>query len=259
MRLRVFGSGSGGNCLAVRSRGGAAVLVDCGLSHRQLNSRARACGFDIDAVSAVLFTHDHSDHYAGLETFHKRHPQVVLYANGDTTDAIASATHVQEDWAVFETGVPFDVADLTVTPFSISHDAADPVGFLLEDGETTLFIGTDTGVVTTGFRAAFARADAAVLESNHDPMLLEASDRPISLKQRIRGRSGHLSNEDAAELVRTVNPARLRLLLLAHISEQCNAPHLARETMAAALAGLGRADIRLETLSQDEPSDLFEF
>lgn len=255
----MFGSGSGGNCLAVRSRSGAAVLVDCGLSHRQLTSRAKTCGFDVDTVRAILFTHDHSDHYAGLETFHKRHPQVAFYANGDTADAISSATHVQDGWAVFETGEPFEIEDLAVTPFSISHDAADPVGFLLEDGNSTLFVGTDTGVATTGFRAAFARADAAVLESNHDLRLLETSDRPISLKQRIRGRSGHLSNDESAELVRTVNPERLRLLLLAHISSHCNAPYLARETMEAALADLGRADVRLETLSQDEPSDLFEF
>ncbi len=98
-----------------------------------------------------------------------------------------------------------------------------------------------------------------MLESNHDPVLLQTSSRPVSLKQRIAGRSGHLSNEDAAELVRTVNPPRLKTLLLAHLSEQCNSPSLAQAAMRAALKDCGRTDMRLEVLSQDEPSDLFIF
>ena len=263
MRLRVFASGSKGNALAVRSTGGQLLLVDLGLSCLDLTKRAKACDVDVGEASGVLFTHDHSDHYKGVATFHKRHPEVPLYANGDTADAIAVQTGVADGWAVFETAVDFDLGDFHVTPFSTSHDAADPVGFLLEDVSAglavspALFVGTDTGIVTTGFREAFRRCDLAVLESNHDPVLLETSDRPAPLKQRIAGRSGHLSNDDAADLFRAANPPRLQTLLLAHLSEQCNSTHLARAAMEAAFRECGRKDIRLDILAQHEPSDLF--
>ncbi len=257
MRLRVLGSGSKGNTLAVRA-GGTLLLVDLGFSHKEVAGRLAACGADINEVSAVLFTHDHSDHCRGVATFHNRHPSVPLFANGDTADAIAVQSGVNDGWAVFENGEPFEVGDFTVTAFSVPHDAADPVGYLFEDGESALFVGLDMGAPTFGVRDALARATCAILESNHDPVLLQTSDRPVSLKQRIAGRCGHLSNGDAADLVREVQPPRLKTLLLAHLSRQCNAPYLALESMRAAVADLGRP-ITLDVLDQDTPSPLYEF
>lgn len=257
MRLRVLASGSKGNALAVRSAGGTLLLVDLGLSCHEIQSRATYCGFESGDVRAVLFTHDHIDHYSGLATFHRNYPEVPLFANGDTADSIAAKTGVSDGWTIFETSEAFDFEDFRITPFPISHDAADPVGYLIENDGRVLFIGTDTGVPTMGVRDALWRCDCAILESNHDPVLLETSDRPLSLKQRIAGRSGHLSNEDAAELVRSVNPPRLKKILLAHLSEQCNTPSLARAAMCAALSECGRTDIQIDILSQHEPSDLF--
>ena len=255
MRVRVFASGSRGNSLAVRSAGGTLLLLDMGLSCRDLRKRAEVCGVDVGEAAAVLFTHDHGDHFCGLPTFHRAYPDIPLLANGDTADAIAAKTGVADGWVVFETAVAFDLADFHITPFSISHDAADPVGYLIENEGRTLFVGTDTGIPTTGVRDALWRSDCAVLESNHDPVLLATSDRPV--KQRIAGRSGHLSNVDAAELIRSVNPPHLKTLMLAHLSEQCNSPSLARAAMCAALADCGREDVRVEVLSQGEPGDLF--
>jgi phosphoribosyl 1,2-cyclic phosphodiesterase len=257
MRLRVFGSGSQGNALAVRS-GGTLLLVDCGFSCRELERRMSACGVRADDVTALLFTHDHTDHCKGIATFHKRHPQVPLYANGNTADAIATLTGVEDGWRVFETSEPFAIGDIDVTSFSIPHDAADAVGYLFSDETASLFVGTDMGVPTLPVKYALARATCAVLESNHDPALLACSDRPVSLKQRIAGRCGHLSNQDAADLVREVAPPRLKTLLLAHLSQPCNAPHLALESMREALKDINRADVTLATLDQDEPSDLYE-
>ena len=257
MKLRVFGSGSGGNALAVRS-GGTLLLLDCGFSCRELERRMAACGVDPNAAAGLFFTHDHTDHCKGTATFHNRHPQVPLYANGNTADAIAVLTGVDDGWRVFETAETFPVGDFTVTSFSIPHDAADPVGYLFEDGENALFVGTDMGAPTFGVRDALARATCAILESNHDPILLQTSDRPVSLKQRIAGRCGHLCNGDAADLVREVQPPRLKTLLLAHLSRQCNAPYLALESMRAAVADLGRP-ITLDVLDQDTPSPLYEF
>ena len=257
MRLRVFGSGSQGNALAIRS-GGTLLLVDCGFSCRELEKRMSACGVRADDVTALLFTHDHADHCKGIATFHKRHPQVPLYANGNTADAIATLTGVEDGWRVFETTEPFSIGEIEVTSFSVSHDAADAVGYLFSDETASLFVGTDMGVPTLPVKYALARATCAVLESNHDPTLLACSDRPVSLKQRIAGRCGHLSNQDAADLVREVAPSRLKTLLLAHLSQPCNAPHLALESMREALKDINRSDVALATLSQNEPSELFE-
>jgi phosphoribosyl 1,2-cyclic phosphodiesterase len=254
----VLGSGSGGNSIAVRS-GDTLVLVDLGFSFKEQKARLAECGVDIAEVSAVLFTHDHSDHCKGVGTFHKRLPDVPLVANGDTADAIARQSGVNEGWTLFENGEQFDIGDLSVTAFSISHDAADPVGYLFEADGSSLFVGTDMGIVTTNVRMAFSRATCAVLESNHDPILLEQSSRPVSLKQRIRGRTGHLSNEDAAMLVRETNPSCLKTILLGHISSECNSPSLARRAFADVLEDLGRTDITLAVLEQDRPGDLFEF
>ena len=222
MKVRVFGSGSQGNALAVRSGGGTLLLVDCGFSCKELERRMAACGVDPDAAVGLFFTHDHIDHCKGTATFHRRHPQVPLYANGNTADAISVLTGVDDGWSVFETAV-----------------------------------GTDMGAPTFGVRDALARATCAILESNHDPVLLQTSDRPVSLKQRIAGRCGHLSNGDAADLVREVQPLRLKTLLLAHLSRPCNAPYLALEAMRPAVAELGRP-IALDTLDQDDPSPLYE-
>lgn len=258
MRLRVFGSGSKGNALAVRS-GGTLLLLDCGFSCRELEKRMTACGVCPADVTAVLFTHDHDDHCKGIATFHKRHPLVPLYANGNTADAIATLTGVEDGWRIFETGEPFAIGDVSVSAFSIPHDAADTVGYLFSDAASSLFVATDMGVPTLPVKYALAQATCAVLESNHDPTLLACSDRPVSLKQRISGRCGHLSNQDAADLVREVAPPNLKMLLLAHLSRPCNAPHLALESMREALKEIEREDVSLAALDQDEPSDLYEF
>ena len=257
MRLRVLGSGSKGNALAVRA-GATLILVDFGFTHKEVARRLAECGADIDEVAAVFFTHDHVDHCRGVATFHNRHPSVPLFANGDTADAIALQSGVNDGWAIFENGEPFAVGDFTVTAFSISHDAADPVGYLFEAEGHSLFVGTDMGFVSANVREMFAHATCAVLEANHDPILLEQSDRPVSIKQRIQGRTGHLANEEAATLLLETNPPCLKTLLLGHISQQCNSASLVRKAFTDALTELGRSDISLSLLEQDSPCDLIE-
>ena len=257
MRLFVLGSGSGGNSLAVCS-GGATILVDLGFSHKEEKRRLAACGIDIGSVSAVLFTHDHGDHCKGVGTFRRNHPSVPLYANGGTADAIASAAGVDDGWRLFENGDRFEMEGFAVTAFSVPHDAADPVGYMIEAGDASLFIGTDMGCVTENVRDEFSRATCAVLESNHDPVLLEESDRPVSLKRRISGRSGHLSNEDAAALLREVAPGRLKTLLLGHISSQCNSPQLVRRAFGGVLEELERRGTLVSLLEQDTPCGPYE-
>ena len=238
MRLRVFGSGSQGNALAVRS-GGTLLLVDCGFSCRELEKRMSACGVRTDDVTAVLFTHDHTDHCKGVATFHKRHPQVPLYANGNTADAIATLTGVEDGWRVFETAEPFTIGEIEVTSFSIPHDAADPVGFVLDDGSARLGIATDLGFATGLVERRLLGCTALALEFNHDLRMLEGSGRPPSLIQRIRGRGGHLSNDQAAELLAAVAGSGLRHVVPMHLSGECNEPALAVAAARGALRAAG--------------------
>lgn len=258
MRLRVLASGSDGNALCVRS-GETLILLDCGLSCLELERRMAACGIDSHAVSAILFTHNHSDHYSGLAIFHKHHPEIPLFANSLTADAIAARTDVHDGWCVFETAEAFELGALTVTTFSVPHDATDPVGYLFDDGNSRLFVGTDMGVATVPVKEAFSHATCAVLESNHDSELLKNSGRAPALIQRISGRCGHLSNADTAAMIREAASAELKILLLAHLSGECNRPFLAEESARMALEAIDRADVVLSVLSQNEPSEVYEF
>ena len=259
MRLCALASGSKGNSLTVRSAAGTLVIVDLGLAFGELRLRAADAGEDVRSAAAVLVTHDHSDHCCGLRAFRKNCPETPVWANSDTSDAIAAKTGVCDGWSVFETAVPFAVGDFRITPFSVPHDAADPVGYLLCDGISTLFVGTDIGTPTENVRNALSRCDCAVLESNHDPVLLSNSSRPLPLKQRIAGRSGHLSNEDAADLVRSAAPVNMKHLLLAHLSEECNSPSLAEAAMRRALADCALDGVALDVLSQNGPNPVVEF
>ena len=249
MNVCSLGSGSAGNCLLVEE-GRTRLLVDLGFSCRHTKALLGAVGVEMESISGVRFTHDHSDHYSALDVFHRHHPQIPLLATDGTAVAIARRTKVEDGWTTFETGGEFTVGDISVESFSVPHDAADPVGYLFTCEDTTLFVATDFGTVTEPVRQAFRRANCAVLESNHDPELLAKSGRPQSLKQRISGRSGHLSNDDACDLIRTIRPPALRKLFLAHLSSECNESHMAVRMAREAAVSAGLRDLVIEPLCQ---------
>jgi phosphoribosyl 1,2-cyclic phosphodiesterase len=256
MEVCVLASGSRGNSIYV-SGGGVSLLVDVGLSARELTARLRQADIDPASLRAVLCTHDHSDHFKGLEVFSRRYP-VRLFANDGTAAGIEQAFLGKEfDWEIFETASCFEIGGLRVEPFTVSHDASDPVGFLIDDGVSRLCVVTDLGQGSTVVRDKLARCHCVILESNHDPDMLMASNRAWSLKSRIAGRSGHLSNADAAEIVSRSASRDLRTLLLAHLSEECNTCELALSTMRTALQQAGRDDVQVEVLSQWEISPRF--
>lgn len=242
MRIVSIASGSQGNATIVEHEG-SAVLVDCGVPYCALKN------FEFDAV---LVTHSHTDHVSGLKTLLRRR-DVPVYANLMTAEAVACACGVDESaFVCFENGQPFDVGAFSVHAFSIPHDTSDPVGFLVRAGGETYFHGTDIGTPLDSIGLKFAEADVATLESNHDPVMLRTSGRAPSLIQRIAGPRGHLANEQACDLVRRFASPRLRRLALAHLSRDCNSPHLAEGAMRDALAEMGRADVSLRILRQDE-------
>ena len=239
MNVVPIASSSKGNAYVVE-QGGEALLVDCGVSCKCLKA-----SFDLTHLRGILITHNHADHVSGLRRL-LNCVDVPVFANAMTPEAIACQEHVEERvFACFENGQPFEVGPFVVSPFSVPHDAADPVGYLIR-GEQTYFHGTDIGTPLDSIGVRLSEADLATLESNHDPVLLGTSPRPPCLKQRIAGPRGHLSNDQACALVRRFASPRLRRLWLAHLSGECNAPHLALGAMRETLAGMGRVDIEVE-------------
>ncbi len=260
MRFCVLASGSGGNATYV-SGGGVQVLIDAGLSCRELERRLEARGLDANGLDGILITHEHGDHVGGLSRFVARHP-VPVYANEGTAAVIERqcrlAGHAVPEFAIFESSVPFLLGDLTVLPVRISHDTAEPVAFTLSEGEAQFGFFTDLGIVSQEVALAAAHCRALVLESNHDLDMLRHSGRPYSLVARIAGASGHLSNDQAAELIRVACPEELKQLVLAHLSGECNQPAVAEQVMRTVLREVGREDVHLCVAKQDAPLELME-
>lgn len=228
MDLHILGSSSAGNCAVLRT-GECTVLIDAGFSGRRIRALLQTVGLTLDDIDAVFVTHEHSDHIAGLRGL-SGHPGLKFFANADTARTIQRKLIKPLDWHTFATGSRFQFCDLEVTSFSLPHDAADPVGFLFTAGEDTLFSPrrtlawcTDLGYMPRAVAETIRLADCLVIESNHDIDLLERDEnRPWSVKQRIRGRHGHLSNQAAFDFLSAIDRPRWSQVFLGHLSQDCN-------------------------------------
>ena len=224
MRFSVLSSGSKANCTYIEASG-VRLLIDCGLSGKQTESRLAEIGVRPDSIDAILVTHEHSDHIYGIHTFSRRH-KVPVYIN--------RATYEQLDREVvhefFVTGEEFCVESVTISPFSIVHDAADPVGFAVKAEGFKFVQVTDLGRVTTLVHEQVQGANALVLESNHDQEMLQNCDYTWHLKQRIASTHGHLSNDAAGQLLSDTLHPELFHVVLGHLSENSNTPTLALQT-----------------------------
>jgi phosphoribosyl 1,2-cyclic phosphodiesterase len=255
LRVCVLGSSSAGNCTYVASES-TALLVDAGLSFREIGRRLEAIGADVAAVRAVCVTHEHEDHVASLPAVHRK-TGAAVYANSGTIGGMGGNERLRGlPWRVFTTGAEFPVGDLTVLPFSVPHDAYDPVGFLVRCGDAAAAVVTDMGMATALIRERLRQCQVVVVESNHNVGLLHNAARPWSLKQRIAGRQGHLSNEQAARLLVEVGSPRLESVFLAHLSADCNRPDLAVSEVSRALHEGGWPHVRVLLTYPDRPSDV---
>jgi len=244
MEIYVLGSGSTGNCTYVAA-GGTRLLVDAGLGYKDTLARLAELSTTLDSVSGVIITHDHCDHSRSASAIRRRH-KVPLFANEGTVASIElSDSYKPVDWNIFECNSPFNIGHLQVGAFSVPHDAADTVGFVLTDGNARLGVATDVGVVTHRVKEKLADCNALILETNHDPEMLFQSGRHRSMITRIFGPKGHLCNEDAADLLSQVLCPRLQTVFLAHRSPDCNTPFLAESAFRAVLKKAGREDISL--------------
>jgi phosphoribosyl 1,2-cyclic phosphodiesterase len=228
LQFRILGSSSSGNA-ALLTTAGSKVLIDAGFSARKLDQMLTQCGESLAGIDAIFLTHEHSDHATGIKGL-RRYPHIQVFANRETMQAVQARLTFRPTWQIFETGAMFGFRDLEVTAFSIPHDAYDPVGYFFEGGGDTLFAprrsvawATDLGYVPANVSEKIRHADFLVLEANHDTEMLEKDERrPWSLKQRIRGRHGHLSNDAALELLCGAESPRWRHVCLAHLSRDCN-------------------------------------
>ncbi len=256
MKVVVLGSGSEGNAILV-SYGKTAVLVDAGFSGNILQERAERAGFSLPDVTAVLLTHEHSDHIRGAGVIARRFGIPVFATEGTFRCGRAKLGTIRDE-QLLEGGQVLSIQDLLIHPFSVSHDAEDPVGFVIDNGKSKLGICTDSGCVTQLMRYRLQGCDALILESNHDPNMLLAGSYPWELKQRIRSRIGHLSNDDAGTLCEDIWHTDLRHIILAHLSKENNLPDLARMAVQDALHNVGcrNGETRIHVVSQTEISEV---
>lgn len=239
MRVTVLGSGSSGNSILVESAR-TRLLVDAGFSGRDLERRLASREVEPDSIDALLVTHDHSDHTRGMGILARRWG-IPLYLTDKTRRACAKLLNGDERIHPYADSEPVIVGDLLVSPFLTVHDAVDPVAITVSDlsaGEK-LGIATDMGRPTAAVRAALRECDLLVLEANHDEILLRESPYPWSVKARIGGSHGHLSNRAAADLAHELHHFGLAAVVLAHLSENSNDPHLAADVVGVRLEGVG--------------------
>ena len=246
MRFSSLGSGSGGNSTLVEASQGITttrVLVDAGFSERELTKRLARAGCTPADVDAIFITHEHGDHIGCSLGFAQRH-RIPLITSRGTWRAVG-----REDWdtgllRLARGGEAMALGDLELQPFSVPHDAQEPLQLCLGDGAVRLGVVTDLGSAPPAVADALQRCQALLLECNHDEALLRSGPYPAMLKRRILGTHGHLSNEAAADLLSRCLHAALGAVVAAHLSESNNSPALAREALAAVL-GCAPDDIRV--------------
>jgi phosphoribosyl 1,2-cyclic phosphodiesterase len=225
VKLHVLASGSSGNSILVETRR-TRLLVDCGLSGAEAGRRIAAAGCAPEEINGIVVSHEHTDHVQGVGIMARRFG-IPVYLTPGTLEGCNGQLKEGIRTEMIEAGREFEVGEVTVRPFSIPHDAADPVGFTFSCGGVKAGLATDVGFSTALVRQHLSGCHLLVLESNHDPDLLARSSYPWELKRRIRGRRGHLSNDEAGQLLERVLHAGLEKVVLAHLSERNNRPDLA--------------------------------
>ncbi|TDV20803.1 MBL fold metallo-hydrolase [Paraburkholderia caballeronis] len=253
MRFASLGSGSEGNALVVEAGSGATttrVLLDCGFSAKEAERRLLRAGIAADALDALVITHEHSDHIGSALTLARRW-SIPLYMSWGTARAVG-ADDADVDLHVLWGDETVEIGELGVLPYTVPHDAREPLQFVFSDGASRLGVLTDVGESTPHIGAVLGGCDALVLECNHDLPMLSTSRYPASLKARIGGSHGHLNNDAAAGILAGLDRSRLRYLVAAHLSRENNTPELAQAAMAAVL---GNAITEIRVASQDDGFD----
>lgn len=228
------------------------MLIDAGLSARQIDLRIASLELEGLALDGILLTHEHGDHTRGLDVF-LRNRKVPVYCNIRTAEVLRRGIRSEVEWRVFESGDGFRVGDLEIRSFYVPHDAVEPMGYVIRREEAALGVVSDIGHATTLVQEQLRGVDSLYLEANYDEAMLQSdTKRPWSTKQRISSRHGHLSNLQAAELVEAIAGPRLHQVVLGHLSRDCNHPDVARKTVVDRLEGIGLHAVEVLCAGQDE-------
>ena len=251
----MLASGSSGNA-ALLATENTRILVDAGLSMRELGKRLASIGEDLERVHAILISHEHSDHIAGLPVLARR-TGATIYMTRLTAPAI--------DWGEtrprlepFQAGAVFQIGDVEVQSFSVPHDAVDPVGFRFVAEGVRIGVVTDLGYIPQSIKYHLRRTDLLLLEANHDLDMLKVGPYPWSVKQRVMSRVGHLSNLGMSDYLAQDLDSSTHNLVLGHLSEQNNHPAIVQMIAAQALEGRG-LNTRLCIAAQRSPTEVFRF
>lgn len=249
-------SGSSGNSLFVQSEK-TNILVDAGVSCKKIVSALESIDINPDSISAILITHEHKDHIAGLATISKKY-NIPVYANEMTWKFIEQDKLNSDNIKLFTPNKIFTVNDMVIHPFRIPHDAADPCGFNISVGNSKISIATDLGYIDDNIFSYLKDSSFVLLESNYDPEVLKLSSYPSSLKRRITGPEGHLSNNTAAQVITTLFNYGLKSAMLGHLSKETNFPELAYHTVLNELQSnnITENDLSLCVASRFEPSKI---
>ncbi len=253
LRFRSLGSGSTGNATVVESTSGGRttrLMVDCGFGARQLDARLDSAGLKVTDLDAIFITHEHGDHIGCVHTVSVRHRIPVWMSEG--TWLATGGRDFEGQLQFARDGAHIDIDNLRIEPFTVPHDAREPLQLTCGDGARRLGILTDLGHATPYVLAQLDNLHALLLESNHDSDLLMNSAYPAFLKQRVGGQYGHLSNAAAAAIASTVHHDGLRHVVAAHLSEQNNRPELVQLALAAAL-GCSAGEVLTATAAHGSP------
>ena len=233
LAICTLASGSKGNATFI-SNGRTSILIDAGLSGKEIQRRLASRGLDPAKLDAIIVSHEHSDHTRGVGILSRRY-KLPVYINQNTHSGAATEIGKLHEIRPFECGTTFNIHDLAIHPFSISHDAGDPAGFTVGSNGTRMAIATDMGIATAMVREHLKHCALLILEANHDSQMLETGPYPWPLKQRIQSRVGHLSNSDSRKLLHELQHEKLQHVILAHLSEINNTPLKASEEISRAL------------------------
>jgi len=251
-------SGSSGNSLFLETPN-TKILIDAGESAKKIETALNSIEVNIQDIDAILITHEHSDHVKGLGTLSKKF-SLPVYANKETWEAMPEITQKiqEENQNLFDVNKNFAIGDLKILPFSIPHDAANPCGFNIYYKNQKISIATDLGHMDYKIIKHLEDSSFILLESNYDPNILKCSKYPYSLKQRIAGPNGHLSNEAAGKTISYLMNCGLKNVMLGHLSKENNFPELAYKTVVEELGlqNLNESSIRIGVANRSMPSPI---
>lgn len=264
MQVCSIASGSSGNCIYV-GEGEHHILIDAGISRKRIVEGLRQIHVEPEQLDAIFVTHEHTDHVSGVPMMVKMF-DVPVYATGGTLDAIRQkdSRGILQMEQLFQVHAdrPVQMGEMVITPFRMSHDAAEPVCYTVEAGGHKASVATDLGMYDDYTISHLEGSELLLLEANHDISMLETGRYPYSLKRRILSETGHLSNEDSGSLLCRLLHSRLRHIFLAHLSEENNYPELAYETVKCRLweeLGMRELPFSLEVAGRRQPSSLVSF